>query len=623
MTYSFWVGMTSIRSGRVRPASLLLIFAAALASAPAMALNPPVVQATSITIGANPATGDTVGVIPATNNPTAWALGTGGNYYFTVSAVAGGGKLRVGAHIPLPGAKISFSALARNAAGTGTGNVVVTVATATPVNGLCGSANLTTVSTAPTSSSLCNAGAASGVSGSGPWTWTCVGSGGGTTAKCSASLQPPPASSSLPSGVTLTAIDGETLTGTTNTLTYFSGKNALGTTFNSNSAWLNNQFIVGTWMENPGANPQALAYDVAMGNNLLVNPAGGSAVDYAAIRTSGLHAIASNKTANTGSETVGWFGTDEVDLATGDGWGGWSQSSGCTSSTSCGNTEVNFYYAGSANLASGTLAYPIDGRVIWNGYGKGVLEFESGPGSGFTRPGPFLKFSDINAADVYWFTDTYAYRDFWGACQVFWDNPSAAPCANGAGPGLTAAAAALAANYEANITVLRHIQQVNGLGLNGSKTKPIFGYVEVACPMTNGLCVTAAQFTAAAWHEIIAGARGIVWFQHSFSGPCVDYNTLYDGSYASSLNKLYNCLITGNTHGTAASDTGSQTLAQLVAAVTKVNSQINALSPVLLSPSANGYVNTTGTVSTMTKYYNSKFYIIAGSGKPGIVPAAN
>ncbi|MEI7750172.1 MAG: LCCL domain-containing protein [Candidatus Moraniibacteriota bacterium] len=59
--------------------------------------------------------------------------------------------------------------------------------TATVVNGSCGSANGTTVSTAPTSG-LCNSGTASGVSGSGPWTWTCAGSGGGSTASCSAYL---------------------------------------------------------------------------------------------------------------------------------------------------------------------------------------------------------------------------------------------------------------------------------------------------------------------------------------------------------------------------------------------------------------------------------------------------
>jgi hypothetical protein len=56
---------------------------------------------------------------------------------------------------------------------------------AQPVNGQCGPANGIAVSTAPTTN-LCSAGAASAVSGSGPWTWTCAGANGGSTAVCGA-----------------------------------------------------------------------------------------------------------------------------------------------------------------------------------------------------------------------------------------------------------------------------------------------------------------------------------------------------------------------------------------------------------------------------------------------------
>src|SRR5271166_81168 len=56
-----------------------------------------------------------------------------------------------------------------------------------PVNGQCGPANGVTTSAAPTSG-LCSAGAASSVTGSGPWTWTCAGSNGGAAATCSAPL---------------------------------------------------------------------------------------------------------------------------------------------------------------------------------------------------------------------------------------------------------------------------------------------------------------------------------------------------------------------------------------------------------------------------------------------------
>src|SRR6185369_10281583 len=55
------------------------------------------------------------------------------------------------------------------------------------VNGTCGTSNGTTILSAP-AANLCNAGTTSTVSGSGPWSWTCAGSGGGTTASCTASL---------------------------------------------------------------------------------------------------------------------------------------------------------------------------------------------------------------------------------------------------------------------------------------------------------------------------------------------------------------------------------------------------------------------------------------------------
>ena len=58
------------------------------------------------------------------------------------------------------------------------------------VNGACGSSNGGSLASAPTAS-LCSVGTASTVSGSGPWSWSCAGSGGGTTAACSATKAVP------------------------------------------------------------------------------------------------------------------------------------------------------------------------------------------------------------------------------------------------------------------------------------------------------------------------------------------------------------------------------------------------------------------------------------------------
>jgi uncharacterized protein DUF1566/List-Bact-rpt repeat protein len=60
-------------------------------------------------------------------------------------------------------------------------------AASTPVNGVCGSANGQTFANAPTAN-LCASGANTPITGSGPWSWSCNGSNGGTNASCSASL---------------------------------------------------------------------------------------------------------------------------------------------------------------------------------------------------------------------------------------------------------------------------------------------------------------------------------------------------------------------------------------------------------------------------------------------------
>jgi hypothetical protein len=57
----------------------------------------------------------------------------------------------------------------------------------TAVNGVCGAASGVAVSSAP-STGLCSTGTASALTGAGPWSWACAGSSGGTSAQCSAPL---------------------------------------------------------------------------------------------------------------------------------------------------------------------------------------------------------------------------------------------------------------------------------------------------------------------------------------------------------------------------------------------------------------------------------------------------
>lgn len=116
--------------------------------------------------------------------------------------------------------------------------------------------------------------------------------------------------------------------------------------------------------------------------------------------------------------------------------------------------------------------------------------------------------------------------------------------------------------------------------------------------------------TAAAWHALIAGARGILWFQHNFGGPCIDFRTIIDGSNPAS--SMYNC-----------HQTPDVTLHDMVIALTRFNSEVNHLNTVLLSPFADGYVHSVNDVSYMAKYSGGHYYIFAASGKPGMPPPSN
>jgi hypothetical protein len=81
-------------------------------------------------------------------------------------------------------------------AGSG-GGMTVGCSALLEINGACGSANGVAVSTAPTAN-LCSAGTASTVIGSGPWQWNCAGSNGGATGSCSAPIKTGSSGSSDP-----------------------------------------------------------------------------------------------------------------------------------------------------------------------------------------------------------------------------------------------------------------------------------------------------------------------------------------------------------------------------------------------------------------------------------------
>jgi hypothetical protein len=381
---------------------------------------------------------------------------------------------------------------------------------------------------------------------------------------------------------------------------------------NPASAWMDRHIMVGAWLEQPLTRTE-VGYDVAMGNNIYWNLAGNPLdtkdcggvqpcrVNFDVIRAAGMHASAPDVTSESGSETVAYEGTDEPDLNFGPGFSGWDSTSNQSicipSGSKCGYTVAHFFYSGRP-AKYGKLGYPVGWKPIIQGFGKGVLFWETD-----AQAAIFLSYSDTISADSYWMTDADLDLPSQGGCALLSD--SAAACGDGAGSGLTTAQRALPANYAFNVTRLEQVQAANG------PPKPVMVDVETGCPGNNNICTKPAASSAAAWHAIIAGARGIIWFQHNFGGPCIDFNTFYDGSNPAS--RMHNC-----------QQTPGVTLQDVVANVSAFNHEIERLNSVLLSPFAENYVNTgNADVSVMAKYSHGVFYIFAASGKPATPPADN
>jgi hypothetical protein len=130
-------------------------------------------------------------------------------------------------------------------------------------------------------------------------------------------------------------------------------------------------------------------------------------------------------------------------------------------------------------------------------------------------------------------------------------------------------------------------------GMQGGR-HPIWAFVEVGWPFTEsaaqgGRAITPAEARAAVWHSLIAGARGILYFQHSFGGPCTTHFVLRE-------NACYQAMIDQ---------------------ITSVNAQIKAIAPALNGPKLTSGFQANAAVRTVAKWDGQNFYVIAGSAENG------
>ncbi|MFY1636625.1 hypothetical protein ACN27F_25670 [Solwaraspora sp. WMMB335] len=331
-------------------------------------------------------------------------------------------------------------------------------------------------------------------------------------------------------------------------------------------------FPIGVWLESV-VDPVDTETDAAAGINTYVELAGGSNLDL--VRAAGMYAITSSTDAAHGEETVGWFISDEADMWAGPGDDPWT-----------GN------YPGQGDIcqpADGRCGYtvqqrsvdglPTDDRLRMANYGKGVAFWQDD-----AQAARFVNdYADIVSIDAYWFTDGAICGHSEGA-RYF--DPDRLVTIDGV-QRIPAELCHRAANYGATIDRVRRLVEPTG-------SKPVWSFVEVGQPLGEESypSITPQDMTAAVWSSLIHGARGIVYFNHSFSGPCQTQHALREPCYAA-----------------------------MRAAVTAVNARITRLAPVLNAPYADGVAEVSDGVDLATKWHDGHFYLLAGSAGASVAEA--
>ena len=336
----------------------------------------------------------------------------------------------------------------------------------------------------------------------------------------------------LPPGVALRAVDGSYPAGLPNDPAFLP---------------------IGVWLETV-VDPAQVALDRSFGLNLYVGLAHDDAADLDAIHTGGMRLLVqadewSGDPRADHPAIDGWLVYDEADLTYGPGWDAWSLSPGWNTCIpaqdeggQCGYTVMQHF---DDQVPGAALRYA--------NYGVGLLHFESdAEAEVFVNHG----FQDVVSADDYAFT-----------------RPDAA------------AGDRKGASYGRAVDRIRSLDRLDG------RRQPVWGFVEVGRPFTEATAptITAPQMRSAVWHSIIAGARGIVYFNHSFGGSCATASVLR-----------------------------TQCDPEMTPAVTDVNSQLTELAPVVNAPFADGYVAADGPADVMAKRGpDGAWYVFAGAATAG------
>jgi hypothetical protein len=296
-------------------------------------------------------------------------------------------------------------------------------------------------------------------------------------------------------------------------------------------------FPIGVWLEcvNNRGNVN-MDKDVGLNVYVVVCATGQSALTLA--RASGMRVISDYEwpfAPGPGPETAGYHLGDELDMTMGP--------------------------AGCAEIKRRGARLQSDRRLRHSNYGKGVLFWETD-----AEAACFVNAQDLVSTDAYWFTDNNICGESEGGRErgvVKSDNCH------------------VAANYGWQVNRVRSLVYPKG-------SKPVWAFVEVGHPAgeDHWPSITPPQIRAAVWHSLIAGARGLIYFNHSFGGPCQTQHALRESCYAAAR-----------------------------AMVKSVNAQIVRLAPVLNAPFVTSRWRHSRGTRAMVKWHVGHFFIFAASAR--------
>ncbi|MEV0623159.1 hypothetical protein AB0I81_58280 [Nonomuraea sp. NPDC050404] len=310
-------------------------------------------------------------------------------------------------------------------------------------------------------------------------------------------------------------------------------------------------FPIGVWFESV-LEERDIRLDKEAGLNTYIELTGNSNMEL--VRKHGMHAITGKPLPGMGKETVGYLITDEADMFAGPGDGVWSgkfagEGKPCIpDKPPCGYTAMR------------TLKDKLpknDGRLHYANFGKGIAMWETDE-----QARKFVNsYTDAMSTDIYWYTDANICAE----AEHFL--------------GLPRDRCPRAANYGRTVDRSRELDAMDG------RLQPVYAFIEVGWPGQNGRqAITPDQLGGAVMNALIHEARGIVYFNHSFGGPCISQHVLREP-----CNK------------------------DIRAAVTELNRRIASLAPVLNTQS---FAHTfESRLDTMLKEHDGSYYVFATVGE--------